>query len=347
MLKEPRKLAHAVVDHGNLVDIAIDAPAAEDSSARILRIRLARPIEPGAQHTIHWWDRMGTFHTFVPEWSEVQGEEMWWRANISPDLTEPIAIAIAYNGTRLGSWWDDRWNTAIRQPMQQMPQITAALMRWFHLPVLSQRYLLYVRSIVFAYPGETLAAWVSKSGLPPELHWNEIDEGWLSAVRTIFWNWRPTHIPVQEVMEHLLPMDAQQDLLEALTSITWKLLRVSPLLIGLVVKQWAGQEVTLKWGVKQSRALIQQLIYNLAEAEGRDALQKKMAALEQDVVTTMGVDPRFIERSLIRPAFDLLEDPPMPLNRLDQDNLAIAMNVEPFRRLLGIKLFEHILQSIR
>ena len=358
IIQEPRTLVGEVVDHGSVAEVTIDAFETEcsgnresledeDLSYRILRIRLARPLEPGKEHTIHWWDWSGTFHTFTPEWSEVQDEGTWWQSNVPPGMTKPIAIAVAYNGARLGSWWDARWSTAIRRPMQQAPETTAALLYWFRLPVLSYHCLRNVRSFVAAYPGEALAAWVGKVGLPSALQWSELDDGWLSAVRTIFWNWHPTNIPIQQLVGPLLRAEAHPDFLDGFKSITWKLLRVSPLLIGLVVKQWVSEEGIPNWGVNQCRALVQQLIYNLAEAESSDELRRKLIALEQDVAATMDVDLRFIERSLIQPACYLLKEAGFVLRHLDQDNLAIAMNVEPFRRLLGIKLFELILQNIR
>lgn len=351
MYKEPRALAREVIDHGNVAAITIEAPGIEarestehdEHANRALCIRLVRSIEPGMQHTIHWWDRTGSFHTFAPEGSEDHG--MIWRAGIPADVTEPIAIAIAYNGTRLGSWWDERWSNAIRPPARQPAEMIAALLYWFHLPVLCERYLADVRSFVNAYPEKALAAWLGKSSLPPGLQWNELDDGWLSAIRTIFWNWRLTNISIQQFLQPLLLMESQPNFLDGLTSIAWKLLRVSPLLIGLVLKQWVTDECIPQWGKEQTRALVQQLIYNLADAESSAELRTKVVALEQDVATTMDVDPRFAQ-SLIQRACAWLKDTQQALKRLDQDNLAIAMNIEPFRRLLGIKLFEVIIQSI-
>jgi len=357
MYQEPRILVHEVVDRGIVADVAIDTTETESTGNResaedeqsagcMLRIRLIRPLEPGKEHTIHWWDWSGTLNTLTPKRSEVQGEETWWQSELPPGMTKPIAIAIAYNGTRLGSWWDARWSTAIRRPMQQAPETVAALLYWFRLPVLGRNCLSDVRSFVAAYPGEALAAWVGKIGLPPGLQRGELDDGWLSAVRTIFWNWQPTNIPVQQLMDPLSHVEAHLDFLDRLKSITWKLLRVSPLLIAKVVKQWVSEQGIPKWGAIQCRALVQQLIYNLAEAESSDELRRKVIALEQDVATTMGVDPRFVQ-SLIQHAYGFLKDPLQIPGRLHQDNLAIAMNVEPFRRLLGIKLFELILPNIK
>jgi hypothetical protein len=117
--------------------------------------------------------------------------------------------------------------------------------------------------------------------------------------------------------------------------------------MALLVKQWALEEGIAKWGAEMTGVLLQQLIYDVAESQGRNELQRKIIALEEDVATTMDVDRRFVERSLIKRAGGLLLDPPTGLSQLDQDNLAIAMNVEPFRRLLGIKLLELISQSIK
>lgn len=357
MYQEPRILVHEVVDRGNVAEVTIDSTETESTgnresaeneqnAVRVLRIRLVRPLEPGKEHTIHWWDWSGTFHTLMPEQSQVQGEETWWQSELPPEATKPIAIAIAYNGTRLGSWWDARWSTAIRRPMQQAPETVAALLYWFRLPVLGHHYLRDVRSFVAAYPGEALAAWVGKIGLPSGLQRGELDDGWLSAVRTIFWNWQPTNIPVQQLMGPLQHTETHLDFLDRLKSITWKLLRVSPLLIAQVVKQWVSEQGISNRGTKESRTFVQLLIYNLAEAESSDELRRKVIALEQDVAMTMDVDPRFVQ-SLIQHAYGFLKNPLQIPGRLHQDNLAIAMNVEPFRRLLGIKLFELILQNIK
>lgn len=358
MYQEPRILVHEVIDRGSVAEVTIDTietesaengEGAEDeqNTVRILRIRLVRPLEPGKEHTIHWWDWSGMFHTLTPKRSEVQGEETWWQSKLPPGMTKPIAIAIAYNGARLGSWWDARWSTAIRRPMQQAPETIAALLYWFRLPLLGHHSLHDVRSFVAAYPGEALAAWVGKIGLPPGLQRGELDEGWLAAVRTIFWNWQPANIPVQQLMDPLQHAEAHLEFLDRLKSITWKLLRVSPLLIAQVVKQWVSEQGIPSWGAFQCKALVQQLIYNLAEVDSRYQLPEKITRLERDVATTMDVDPLFIERSLMQPAYRLLREPSFVLRHLDQDNLAIAMNVEPFRRLLGIKLFELILQNIK
>jgi hypothetical protein len=52
------------------------------------------------------------------------------------------------------------------------------------------------------------------------------------------------------------------------------------------------------------------------------------------------VDPAFVERALIGRALALFQG--QAVRHLDQENLAVAMNVEPFRRLLGMRVLAAI-----
>src|SRR5262249_17851787 len=151
------------------------------SPTRTVALQLSHSIEAGAAHTIHWWDETGIFQTLTPEWCERQGQAVWWLASGPGGLTEPLAIAIAYNGLRLGSWWSARWHQFLLQPGCMPPQTIAALLRWFHLPLLGRVFGHDVRRFAFTYPGETLAAWVTEHGLPSQLRWSEADDGWLST----------------------------------------------------------------------------------------------------------------------------------------------------------------------
>ena len=220
-LQEPRLLAREVIDHGTLTMVEVDAP---DTPTRTLGIQLSRSIEADTRHTIHWWDRTGVFQTLVPECCERQGQAMWWLASVPPGLTEPLAIALAYNGMRLGSWWSADWHIHIRQPMRQPPHAIAALLRWLHLPLLSRSFQDNVRRFALTYPGETLAAWVGHDGLPSSLQWSEFDDGWLSAVRAIFWSWQPAATPIGQITAPLLPDDAGKTPQEFLPALAWTLL---------------------------------------------------------------------------------------------------------------------------
>ena len=326
-----RVLAGSVIDHGTLAAVEVDALG---SPTRTVALQLSRPIEAGAEHTILWWDQNGTFQTLVPECYELQGQAMWWLASVEADLTEPLAIAIAYRGTRLGSWWSAEWHISLRRLMRRLPHTVAALLRWFHLPVLSERYREEVRRFAFAYPGETLAAWVGESGLPHPLRWSEVDDGWLSAVRAIFWPVPPLVTPIRQVIAPLLPEDGAETPQEFLPALAWELLRVSPLLMGLIVKRWAMEVGIPRWGAGNVRVLLHQLRYDMAEATSSLPVYSDRAKLLEQVAATMSVDPAFVERALIGRALSLFQG--QETSRLDQENLAVAMNVRalspPFGR---------------
>lgn len=332
-----RVLAGSVIDHGTLAAVEVDALG---SPTRTIALQLSRSIEAGAEHTILWWDQNGAFQTLVPECCELQGQEMWWLASVGADLTEPLAIAIAYCGTRLGSWWSAEWHTSLRRLMRRLPHTLAALLRWFHLPVLSERYREEVRRFAFVYPGETLAAWVGESGLPSTLQWSEVDDGWLSAVRAIFWPVPPLVTPIKQIIAPLLPEDGAETPQEVLPALAWKLLRVSPLLMGLIVKRWALEEGIPRWGARHVRVLLHQLRDDMAEVTSSLPLYSDRARLLEQVADTMNVDPLFVERALIGRALSLFQG--QEASRLDQENLAVAMNVEPFRRLLGVRVLAEI-----
>jgi hypothetical protein len=70
-------------------------------------------------------------------------------------------------------------------------------------------------------------------------------------------------------------------------------------------------------------------------------VSKREENLLQEIATTvMKVDTNFIKRALLaRAAFSVQGQQVLPI---DQGNLAIAMQVEPFRRLLSIHLIRHI-----
>ncbi len=335
--QEPRVLASEVTDHGILTSVEVDAIS---HPTRTVALQLSRSIEADAQYSIQWWDQNGTFQTLAPECCERQGQAMWWLASVGAGLTEPLAVALAYNGLRLGSWWSTHWHTHLRQPMRQPPQTVAALLRWFHLPLLGHTFQEAVHRFAFTYPGETLAAWVSESGLPRPLLWSEVDDGWLSAVRAIFWPGPPATAPIGQIIAPLLPEDGGQNPQEFLPALAWKLLRVSPLLMGLVVKRWVGEEGIPRWGASNVRALLHQLRDDMAEATSSFHLPGDRARLLDQVAVTMSVDPAFVERALIKRALSLFQG--QATSHLDQENLAVAMNIEPFRRLLGVRVLEVI-----
>jgi len=73
-------------------------------------------------------------------------------------------------------------------------------------------------------------------------------------------------------------------------------------------------------------------------------LQKKNALLETTSDTMGSIDTNFIRRGLLDPALRLFQR--KATTSIEENNIALALSIEPFRRLLGIRILEFISQSV-
>lgn len=339
-LNEPLPLTREVVDYGSIAEVAVDAI---DAPVRTLSIRLARSIEPDEHYTIIWWDKDGSFHAFLPECNEMQEHEMWWLSSVPQDLTQPLAVAIAYDGVRIGVWWDTAWSRALRSTSLSDSRTTAAMLRWFQLPLLSNRFRGDVEQFVHAYPCNVLTAWVGEVDLPLNLSQSESGDGWLSAIRTIFRHWEPNIGIAPAIILHL----AAPDMLvhEQLLGAIWQLCRISPLLMGKVLQRWIEDVGIPQGGTCMAQALVRFLLYKVVDAETDKALLQAKKTLQENVAETMSRDPFFIEKALIQRALSAFQG--QPVSSIDDNNIAVAIsNWEPFRRLLSVRILELINQTL-
>ena len=91
--------------------------------------------------------------------------------------------------------------------------------------------------------------------------------------------------------------------------------------------------------------LIQQLLYDIAEVHDKEVFSKKRTSLLQELAALMQVDPNFIKTVLL--ARGVLCMKGRGVSSIDCENIAVAMQVEPFRRLLSIDLLEQIYNQLR
>ncbi len=194
------------------------------------------------------------------------------------------------------------------------------MLRWFQLPILSDRWLSHIQKFSCDYGGSILPVWLSDDSSPTGLHWSVIDDHWLSAVRMIFKSWRPDDMDARKVVSQLG---------------------------GKVVRLFARNVCLPQLGITSTRKLIGTLIAAFAESlnsNDADLLQKKTLLLEK-VSDTMGyIDTNFIKRGLIEPALRSFRGG--SLTTLEENNIELALNIEPFRRLLAIRILEGIEQVI-
>ncbi len=134
---------------------------------------------------------------------------------------------------------------------------------------------------------------------------------------------------------------------ELLLRAAWSLLRVDPLLMGKVVRTYAENVCLPQFGITSTRKILSSLLaaFSGSTQSVNIALQKKKNTLLEDISNTMGyLDTNFIRRGLIEPALSTLEG--KVLKELEENNLALSLHIESFRRLLGIYVLEKILQTI-
>ncbi len=340
VLNKPLVLAREIVDYGCISEIAVDTI---DAPVRTLSVHLSHSIEPDEHYSIVWWDESGSFRTFAPECSEVQGHDMWWLSSIPQDLSQPLVIAIAYDGVRLGTWWSANWSYILRETPFQDPMAAAAMLRWFQLPLLSNRFRCDVEQFAYTYPCDVIAAWVGEVEFPQNLQSPESSIGWLSAVRNIFWRWEPSIGMAQAIIPHLAAVGVPVH--EQLLSVVWQLLRFSPLLMGKVIQRWVEDVGIPQVGTHMAQTLVRILLYGVAGAETSEALRQEKMTLQGQVAATMGVDSAFIEKELMQQAFVVFQG--RPVSPIHENNIAMAINeTEPFRQLLSIRILELIDQTL-
>lgn len=306
-------------------------------------IQLAYPIELSDQHKVVVWDENGQLHVADREYMLVQLRQTAdWILELPDNAARPIVIAIAYSGRRLGAWWENNW-TDLLQHQSQDNKTKATMLRWFQLPILNDSSCLLVRGFVEQYGSTILPIWLSDVPLLDHLDWSIADEQWLSAVRILFSRWRPNDWATRRLVGQLGGMD--EHLEEPMLQTAWKLLRIDPLLMGKVLQRFVTDVYYPQFGISATRELFKMLLSMLTEATDSNNLFQRKSTLMGEISDTMGyVDLNFVRRGLLEPALSIFNRKAIP--SIQENNLALALSIEPFRRLLGINILERIEQSI-
>jgi hypothetical protein len=307
-------------------------------------IQLTYPIELDEHHEVIIWDEDGLLHIGNPDYFLVQVRGTpTWVLELPGSAVRPLVIAIAYDGVRLGAWWEDSWSNVLQHQQTQDLQTVATMMRWFQLPILSDRDLPQVQQLVQQAGSRILPLWLSDTLSHPHLRWVSEDERWLSAIRIVFKNWGPSDMAARRLVTQL--GGTSEHLEEPLTRTAWRLLRVDPLLMGRILQKFVREVYLPQFGVKGTQSLFRTLVSTLAEsASDQEVLQQKNALLETTSDTMGSIDTNFIRRGLLDPALRLFQR--KATTSIEENNIALALSIEPFRRLLGIRILEYIAQSV-
>lgn len=338
-IKPDIPLAREVVNRG----IIADMKPRHEYDATTYDIHLTYPIELSEQHEVVIWDDSGHFHIADPDYTLVQlRQTSTWVLELPETAVRPLVIAIAYKGVRLGAWWEHDWTSLLQQNMQDVKTM-ATMLRWFQLPILSNLSRTQVQQFAQRSASTILPIWLSDAPLDSHLQWAGEDDQWLSAVRTLFNRWHPNDMTARLLVTQLGGQD--EHLEELILRTAWRLMRVDPLLMGKVLQLFVPKVYLPQFGSNATSKLFHALLSTMTETSNENDRQQKKSDLMKATSDTMGyVDLNFIRRGLIDPAITAFNR--KTIEPIQENNIALALRIEPFRRLLGISILEGIEQSI-
>ena len=321
-------LAGSLAWHGEL-DGAV-CESSPDGFARLLRLRFRRLIEPGPSHAVVWWDVNGDVSMIEPKYFDEAEGAWWWVCDLPEKCTDFLAVAIAFNGENLGSWWRDReWLLVMRGLNAEQIKTTAALLRWFHLPLLSSEALAELRPTVESHPLEFIRAWLMDEGLPEGLTMPRRDEAWSAVVRKLFFRWPPDANNARQMLMALAEVETDRGLRDYISDAANKLCEVDPLMMAKVLRAWQDP---------QQKQLMTRICLEFAGvSHGWNIIARKNALVEEEA-KSIKVDSAFINNGLLSPAKQFLHG--HDLKRFEKNNLAIAARLPGLRRLLAIHLLQ-------
>ncbi len=326
-------LAKSVINHGELEEAICDA--LPNGAARLLRLRFRKRIEPGELHSVFWWDASGELIRLAPKYHDEAEGAWWWVCDLPEECSEMLAVAVAYAGERMGSWWpEERWLRLAPELIVQDAKRTAALLRWFHLPLLSHEAVEDLRPFIAEQPIAFLKAWLLNQGLPDELEFPpKKDEAWLGVVRTLFREWRPDAEVARQTLLSLADVD-DDDLSEFLSDAAKHLLEVDPLLMARVLRAWQ---------LPQQRSSIDELRLQLAECDSLINLNQFKTQLLKSICNLFPQSPdfdHFVQSGILNRAVQALNG--ARVENADENNLALAARFDDLRLLLALHLLERL-----
>jgi hypothetical protein len=325
------ELAGSVIWHGKLDDAICEA--VPNGTDQLLRLRFRQQIEPGKEHTIIWWDSSGEVITLKPKYCDEAEGAWWWMCELPEQCVDLLAVAVAYQGSNLGSWWTDReWLIRLRALNAQDAKRTAALLRWFHLPMLGADALGELRHLIERRPADFLGAWLLDKGLPDGLASSgeaSKDEVWLAVVRKLFHKWQPNADIAQQVLMTLAEVETAPGLREYLPDAAQRLCDVDPLLMAKDLRAWQDP---------QRRQIIQRLRLGFSGATAVASIGSRKQALLQAAGHSLGIAN--IYNGILARATQALQQ--SNLIEEDKNNLALAARFKDLRRLLALHLLEQI-----
>jgi uncharacterized protein (DUF736 family) len=296
------------------------------------RIELVQEVtDPGVIQDVHWESGLLTLTSkrtqeydpdrhMLTAWLPDHSIKTVPATNKSHWNAPPLAIALSYEGQRIGAWWADTWEENLEYINVADSGKVAAFLRWAQLPLLRQNSQVALVRLLDRTPGQVLRAWLLDDFLPFNMYISDMETGWREVVGTLLHKWsvRPN---VPDILEHL-GGDKRDPWVVA-----DRLRSVSPIVAARFLKIACPSRTHMSlhkdWGISPEADLLNQI--------------------EQLVDDCLGIDTGMIQhRTLgLRMQAQQWRDQPELLRRHQQMNLTTAtFTLRPFCDLLTLDILE-------
>jgi len=324
----------------------------ENDGAETLQIHLTRPLELSTDHFVVAWPCGDDNEPLLIDSQNITSSDdrRTWSVVSSPcGIGEKSVVAVSFKGRWLGSATaGDTLNLLYSlTDFCQNRHLVASLVRWFRLPVLLSdrgRDTPAFADFAHSHPDAVLAAWVGTEGLPHSLKHDEgFDRRQVESVqlRDLYLGWRPDSQQVGQVVE-ALGINEQ----DPLGDVAIKLLLELPLVTGHIMKDWLAdvgppQNAPLKFYLSILRTQFgQKLIKNRTASGDQDSDPLLRAARNMNVGPKASADEFFVKNAIADPAVATLSG--HTLTGIEKNNLAVAMQLAPFRQYLASRVLDEI-----
>jgi hypothetical protein len=250
-----------------------------------------------------------------------------------------IAVALAYEGARLGACWTDDWSAALTHlDGDDLTGRVAALLRWLQLPVLDHASHRNVHAFATRNAASALGAWLATRHFPAGFVVPPLTEGWLTAVRELF-RGANEFADADVIVEDALVENPKGDLLtELLPQSAWLLGRCDPILLGRVLRAWFAIRNASASDRSALAALLKNEFADLPPQAGAAFLHRRCDELLAECALVLRAADTFVSH-LVSVAVGIFSSGTTP-EGFNKYNLLLAMNRDPFRRLVAIRIFD-------
>lgn len=248
------------------------------------------PISPSREHSILVWREIFQEPRRL-RGNEVasQQDDFLWKL---PNLGVAAAMAIAYQGTRIASYWNtDRIIDGLKRARSRN---LFALLRWLKVPVLNSSFMAPMQEAVAHDPAEFVSGWRSDEALQYGLVHREAEQGFDVVIRQFLWNYVERNEPSMEKLARTFSAGPRpQSESEVFKSSLSRLGEICPSLSYNLARLKVRGDKYRKYVRAVAAAMLRQ-----PETTEISRLRTRLIGDCRDCANLLGADPEALEKSV-------------------------------------------------